>query len=42
MYSLLGCILMAGVTFPVSFLVARTCLNGVLRVMSGSNSRDML
>jgi hypothetical protein len=42
MYNLLGCVLMAGVTFPVSFFVARTCLNGVLRAMTGSNSRDVL
>lgn len=42
MYNVLGCILMVAVTFPVSFLVARTCLNGLLRVMSESNSRDML
>jgi hypothetical protein len=28
-----GCILMAAVTFPVSFLVARACLRGVIRIV---------
>lgn len=42
MYNLIECVLMVGVTFPVSFIVARTCLNGLLRVMSDSNSRDVL
>jgi len=42
MYNLLGLILMAGITFPVSFWVARTCLNGVLRAMTGSQHRDAL
>jgi len=42
MYNFLECVLMVGITFPVSFWVARTCLNGVLRAMTGSNPRDML
>jgi len=37
-----GCILMAALTFPVSFLVARACLRGVLRIVTGSENRDVL
>lgn len=42
MTNVLGCVLMAGVTFPLSFLVARTCLRGVLRIVTGSEHRDMI
>jgi len=28
----LGCLLMAAITFPVSYYVARGCLRGILRV----------
>ena len=42
MDSLLGCVLMVAVTFPVSFLVARGCLRGVLRVITGRGHRDVL
>jgi hypothetical protein len=38
----LGCILMAAVTFPVSFLVARACLRGVIRMVTGGSNRDVL
>ena len=34
MENIFGCILMAGITFPVSFFVARTCLKGLVRVMT--------
>jgi len=37
-----GCILMAALTFPVSFLVARACLRGVIRIVTGSENRDVL
>jgi hypothetical protein len=42
MDNLLGCILMAAVTFPVSFFLARQCLRGVIRIVAGSERRDML
>jgi len=42
MTSVLGCVLMAAITFPVSFLVARTCLRGVIRIVTGSEHRDVL
>jgi len=42
MTTVLGCILMAAITFPVSFLVARTCLRGVIRIVTGSENRDVL
>jgi hypothetical protein len=37
-----GCILMAAVTFPVSFFVARGCLQGVIRLLSVPENRDVL
>jgi hypothetical protein len=42
MDSVLGCILMAAITFPVCFLVARSCLRGLIRMMTGTNNRDVL
>ena len=42
MDSVFGCILMAAITFPVSFLVAGACLRGVLRIVTGSENRDVL
>ena len=38
MDNLLGCLLMAGVTLPLSFFIARACLRGIIRIMS-SNRR---
>ncbi len=38
----LSCIVMAAVTFPVSFLVARSCLRGVLRIVTGVENRHVL
>jgi hypothetical protein len=32
MDSIFGCILMVGITFPLSFFVARACLKGVIRL----------
>jgi hypothetical protein len=42
MTNIFGCIVMAGITFPVSFFVARACLRGVLRVVTGPENRDVL
>lgn len=42
MTNVMGCVLMAAVTFPVSFFVARTCLRGLLRLMTGGEHRDVL
>jgi hypothetical protein len=42
MTSVLGYILMAAITFPVSFFVARSCLRGVIRIVTGSENRDVL
>jgi hypothetical protein len=38
----LGCVLMAVVTFPVSFFLARGCLRGVIRILNGGQNRDVL
>jgi hypothetical protein len=35
MESLIAWILMAAVSLPISFLLARVCLRGVMRLMSG-------
>jgi len=42
MTSLLGCLLMVAITFPVSFLVARGFLRGVIRIVTGGENRDVL
>lgn len=48
MDSILGCILMAAITLPVSFAMARVCLKGVVRVVTrsevitGTDKRSML
>jgi hypothetical protein len=42
MAKIAGCVLMFAVTFPISFYVARTCLRGVIRVVTGSENRDVL
>ena len=33
---------MAAISLPISFLVARGCLRGVVRLMSGGVRRDVL
>jgi hypothetical protein len=38
----LSCIVMAAITFPVSFLVAMSCLQGVIRVVTGPEKRHVL
>jgi len=41
--NILGCFLMAAVTFPVSYFLARGCLRGLLRAIRlGSPKRDVL
>ena len=47
MDNLIGWVLMAAISLPVSFLLARGCLRGVLRLMnegmrSGAMRRDVL
>ncbi|MGA2272570.1 MAG: hypothetical protein ABSH00_03380 [Bryobacteraceae bacterium] len=42
MENFLGCIVMAAVTLPLSFFVARGCLRAVIRVLDGSRNRDVL
>ena len=42
MDNIVGCVLMAAITFPVSFLVARSCLRVVIRIVTGGGNRDVL
>jgi hypothetical protein len=42
MESVLGCLLMAAITLPVSYLTARVCLRGVVRVVTKGDRRSML
>ena len=42
MTNLFGCIMMAAVTLPVSFFLAKGCLRGVVRIVTGSDRRDVL
>ena len=42
MDNILGCALMIAITFPISFLVARSCLRGVIRLVTGGGHRDVL
>jgi hypothetical protein len=42
MENVLACIVMAAVSLPLSFFVARTCLRGVVRLVTGGNKRSML
>ena len=42
MTNILGCVLMVAVTFPVSFFVARSCLRGVIRLVTGGDNRNVL
>jgi hypothetical protein len=39
---ILGYVLMAAITFPISFFVARSCLRGVIRIVTGDNNRNVL
>jgi hypothetical protein len=42
MENIVSCVLMAAITFPVSFFVARGCLRAVIRLIAGSERRHML
>jgi hypothetical protein len=42
MDSVLGYVLMAAITLPVSFVMARACLRGVVRAVTKSGRRSML
>jgi hypothetical protein len=42
MENLFACTLMVVITFPLAWLIARTCLRGVLRIVTGESSRDVL
>jgi hypothetical protein len=42
MDNVLGCVLMAVITLPVSFFIARSCLRGVIRLVTGSENRNVL
>ena len=42
MNNLFACISMAVFTFPLAFLIARTCLRGVIRIVTGEPYRDVL
>ena len=42
MDNVLSCLLMAAITLPLSFLLARGCLRGVVRLMSGATRRHVL
>ena len=42
MENVFGCVLMAAITFPLSFLMARACLRGVIRVVTGEAGRHVL
>ena len=42
MDNILGCILMAAITLPVSFFLARACLLGLVRIVTGNERRDVL
>ncbi|HYW46805.1 MAG TPA: hypothetical protein VE959_28320 [Bryobacteraceae bacterium] len=42
MDNIVGCMVMAAITFPVSYWVARGCLRGVIRIVTGRGNRDVL
>ena len=42
MENFFGCIVMAAITLPLSFFVARGCLRGIIRALDGSRNRDVL
>ncbi len=42
MDNVVGCVVMAAITFPVSFFMARSCLRGVIRYMTKGENRDVL
>jgi len=42
MENVLSCVLMVGISFPVSFFLARGCLRGVLRIITGGEHHNVL
>jgi hypothetical protein len=42
MENVFGCIVMAAITLPLSFFVARGCLRGIIRALGGGRNRDVL
>ena len=42
MENVVACVVMVAITFPVSFFVARTCLRGVVRMITGEENRRVL
>jgi hypothetical protein len=42
MENVLACILMAAISLPLSFFTARICLQGVVRLVQGSDKRSVL
>jgi hypothetical protein len=42
MDNLFAYLAMAAITLPLSFFLARGCLRGVVRLMSGATRRDVL
>lgn len=39
MENIMACILMAAISLPLSFFIARTCLRGVVRIVTGPDKR---
>jgi len=42
MTNILGYVLVAAISFPISFFVARSCLRGVIRIVTWDNNRHVL
>ncbi len=42
MDNLFAYVMMAAITMPLSFFLARGCLRGLVRIMSGTARRDVL
>jgi len=42
MENLAACLVMAAITLPLSFFVARGCLRGIIRALGGNRNRDVL
>jgi hypothetical protein len=42
MENVVSCVVIAAITFPVSLLLARSCLRGVIRIVTEGGRRDVL
>jgi len=42
MANVLSCVAIVAITFPISFVVARSCLRGVMRIVKEGGRRDVL